>query len=387
MLREKLERMVKVMFTGLTMALCVTVFSPAAHVEAAMLEESEVNDTPATANSLPLNTWMRGVSQVSKDEDWYQITIPQGGASQVELVQDANNSNEYAKWQVNLFDINRHLLNDFIGKSGKTYILGLAPGKYYVQVKQYNQYGEKITYDLRVNHTVSDSWEKEIYYGDKNVGNANITYENKVYTGNLYSTSDVDWYRFKLTGNNKISLRFAMDDSVANPGKWKIQLSEYNSRKVLGTYYLTTNETLTVDKCSGDLLVKISSEYSADGDIYHLQLQKSAIKPATTPKPTQKPAAVVKPGTTRITSIKAGKCKAAIYWKKASNATGYYVYRATSPRGKYTRIAAVNGKTSYLDKKSLKSKRNYYYKIVSIRKSGSKVLASKASAYKGVKIK
>lgn len=388
MLREKMEKAARRVLAGLTMmTLCVSAFTPAVHVEAAMLEESESNDTPATANSLPLNTWMRGVSQVSKDEDWYQITIPQGGASQVELVQDANNSNEYAKWQVNLFDINRHLLNDFIGKSGKTYILGLAPGKYYVQVKQYNQYGEKITYDLRVNYTVSDSWEKEIYYGDKNVGNANIAYENKVYTGNLYSTSDVDWYRFKLTGNNKISLRFAMDDSVANPGKWKIQLSEYNSRKVLGIYYLTTNETLTADKCSGDLLVKISSEYSADGDIYHLQLQKSAIKPATTPKPTQKPAAVVKPGTTRITSIKAGKCKAAIYWKKASNATGYYVYRATSPRGKYTRIAAVNGKTSYLDKKSLKSKRNYYYKIVSIRKSGSKVLASKASAYKGVKIK
>lgn len=387
MVKEKLEKMVKVMFTGLTMALCVTAFTPTAHVEAAMLEESESNDTPATANSLPLNTWMRGVSQVSRDEDWYQITIPQSGASQVQLMQGEDNPYSNAAWEVNLFDINRHQLGNFRGRSGKTYVLGLALGKYYVQVKQDTRYGEQDTYKLQVNHTASDLWENEIYYGEKTPGNSNIVYENKVYTGNLYSTSDVDWYRFKLTGNNKISLRFAMDDSVANPGKWKVQLSEYSSRKVLGTYYLTTNEILTVDKCSGDLLVKISSEYSAAGDIYHLQFQKSAIKPAATPKPTQKPAAVVKPGTTRITSIKAGKCKAAIYWKKASNATGYYVYRATSPRGKYTRIATVNGKTSYLDKKSLKSKRNYYYKIVSIRKSGSKVLVSKASAYKGVKIK
>ena len=387
MLREKLERMVKAMFTGLTMALCVTAFSPAAHVEAAMLEESEVNDTPATANSLPLNTWMRGVSQVSKDEDWYQITIPQGGASQVELVQGQDNPYNNAAWKVKLFDINRHQMGDFKGKSGKTYVLGLAPGKYYVQVKQDTRSGEQDTYNLRVNYTVSDSWEKEIYYGDKNIENANITYENKVYTGDLYSTSDIDWYRFKLAGNNKISLRFAMDDTVTKACEWKVELFEYNSKKALGKYFLKTNETLTVDKCSGDLLVKVSNYLSSAGSIYHLQLQKSAIKPATTPKPTQKPAAVVKPGTTRITSIKAGKCKAAIYWKKASNATGYYVYRATSPRGKYTRIAAVNGKTSYLDKKSLKSKRNYYYKIVSIRKSGSKVLASKASAYKGVKIK
>ena len=50
-------------------------------------------------------------------------------------------------------------------------------------------------------------------------------------------------------------------------------------------------------------------------------------------------------------------------------------------------IATVNGKTSYKDKKSLKSKKTYYYKIVSYRKSGSKILKSKTSAYKKVKVK
>ena len=39
------------------------------------------------------------------------------------------------------------------------------------------------------------------------------------------------------------------------------------------------------------------------------------------------------------------------------------------------------------DKKSLKSKKTYYYKIVSYRKSGSKILKSKTSAYKKVKVK
>lgn len=379
MLREKVERVAKTVFAGLTMALCVAAFSPAAPVEAATLQESEPNETPAEANQLPLNTWMRGVSQVYGDEDWYQFVIPQSGVSQVQLALGEDNPDDDSEWYVTLLDEDRHQFNNFYVKSGKTYALGLAPGKYYVKVKQKNRYGEKDSYNLRVNYTASDSWEREIYYGNKNPENANIAYVNKVYTGNLYSYADVDWYRFKLTGNNKLSLRFAMDDTVSNPGEWKIELSEYNSRKVLGTYRLDTNETLTINKCSGDLLVKVSNGSYAAGDIYHLQLQRSEIKPAAKP--------VVKPGTTKITSIKAGKRRAAIYWKKASNATGYYVYRATSPRGKYTRIATVTGKTSYLDKKSLKSKKNYYYKIVSIRKSGSKVLTSKASAYKGVKIK
>ena len=157
---------------------------------------------------------------------------------------------------------------------------------------------------------------------------------------------------------------------------------------------MDTNETLTVDKCSGDLIVKVWSGYGgAIGDIYHLQLATTPIisssntnvKPSTSS--TKKPATVKKPSVTKITSIKAGKRKATVRWKKASNATGYYVYRATSPRGKYKKVATVTGRTYYTDKKSLKSRKNYYYKVVSIRKSGSKVLKSKASGYKRVKVK
>lgn len=232
------------------------------------------------------------------------------------------------------------------------------------------------------------------YYGDKSLSNANIVYANKIYTGKLYCRDDVDWYRFKLNGNNKLSLRFTIDDTVSNPEIWRIELIEYNSRKSLGRYDLDTNETLTVDKCSGDLIVKVWSGYGgAIGDIYHLQLATTPIisssntnvKPSTSS--TKKPATVKKPSVTKITSIKAGKRKATVRWKKASNATGYYVYRATSPRGKYKKVATVTGRTYYTDKKSLKSRKNYYYKVVSIRKSGSKVLKSKASGYKRVKVK
>ncbi len=39
-----------------------------------MLQESEPNDNLATANQLPLNTWMRGIMEEDNYEtDWYQI--------------------------------------------------------------------------------------------------------------------------------------------------------------------------------------------------------------------------------------------------------------------------------------------------------------------------
>lgn len=392
MLGERVKKLTKLMLTGLTMALCVVAFSPTVKTEAAMLQESEPNDNPAQANQLPLNTWLRGCSEVYQDQDWYQFTIPENGLTEIELGRTAENTNGN-KWDIYLEDINRHELAAFYTNSLK-YKIGLAPGKYYLKVQQSAGYGATVTYKLKVNYSKSDSWEQERYYGEKTLTNANIAYVNKQYTGKLYCNYDVDWYHFKLAGNNKLSLRFTIDDSVSDPGSWEVQFIEYNSRKILGetSYRVNANETLTIDKCSGDLIVKVSNWGASIGDIYHLQLSATPLTSYsnTTVKPsksTTKTSTIKKPSATKITSIKAGKRKATIRWKKASKATGYYVYRATSPRGKYKKVATVTGKTSYTDKKSLKRKKNYYYKVVSIRKSGSKVVKAKASAYKRVKIK
>ena len=73
MLREKVTKLAKIMFTGLTMALCVTALNPAVTAKAEdMLQESEPNDNPATANQIPLNTWVRGEVGYQK-EDWYYM--------------------------------------------------------------------------------------------------------------------------------------------------------------------------------------------------------------------------------------------------------------------------------------------------------------------------
>ena len=70
MLREKVTKLAKIMFTGLTMALCVTALNPAVTAKAEdMLQESEPNGNPATANQLPLNTWVKGIPSDNYDED------------------------------------------------------------------------------------------------------------------------------------------------------------------------------------------------------------------------------------------------------------------------------------------------------------------------------
>lgn len=357
MLREKVTKLAKIMFTGLTMALCVTAVNPAVTVKAEdMLQESEPNGNPATANQLPLNNWVKGISSDNYDEDWYQFTIQNPGESHIEIRPDATVSDGSCEWHVKLYDANRRELRNWYAHSWSDYQFGWTPGKYYIRITR--RYNDDDTYNLKVNYTPSNQWEKERYYGDKNLNNANIISLNKQYTGNLYDSYDVDYYRIRLKGTNGISLKFLIDDTVANPDTWRIEFIEYKSRKSLDYYYVSTNETLTIPRCSGDLLIKISNRYTTSNcDLYHIQ-------------------ATSKLSATVITSLKGGRHSANLRWKKVSNATGYYIYRSTSENGYYKKVATVKGKTSYTDKKSLKKSGYYYYKIVAYRKSGSKTLKS-----------
>jgi len=384
MLKERITKLTKLLFAGATMALCVAAINPAVQIQADTFEEQEPNDVPANATALPVNTWMRGISVKSSDTDYYSIIIPEGnGCAQVEFKSGDDNPKDNAKWSVYLYDQERHQLNYFSGNSGKSYVLGLAPGKYYIKVKSITGYGPQCSYNLKVNYTSSDQWEKEQYYGNKSLINANPVKVNNLYTGNIYTGSDKDYYRVKLNGTNDVTLKFMIDDSVDVPGKWKVDFYEANTKKLLKadkSSAISANETRKV-RCTGDLIVKIGSVSNAAGKIYHIQASAKTYKPAVV-KPV-----VVKPSATTITTAKAGKRQATISWKKAKNATGYYVYRSTNSRSGYKKIATVTGRTSYTDKKSLKSKKTYYYKVVSIRKSGSKVLTAKSSAYKAVKVK
>lgn len=92
------------------------------------------------------------------------------------------------------------------------------------------------------------------------------------------------------------------------------------------------------------------------------------------------------PKAASISSLTSKKSKqAVIKWKKIKGATTYQVYRSTSKKGKYTRIASTS-KASYTDKKA-KGGKKYFYKIRTGKKSGTKTYYSGYSKVKSVKVK
>ena len=95
------------------------------------------------------------------------------------------------------------------------------------------------------------------------------------------------------------------------------------------------------------------------------------------------------PAKPKITSTSSTKNSITLKWGKVKSADGYRVYRYDSKTKKWKTLATVkNGKTSYVDKKSLKSKTTYKYKVKAYHKwMYGGTFWGDASAVKSVKTK
>ena len=99
--------------------------------------------------------------------------------------------------------------------------------------------------------------------------------------------------------------------------------------------------------------------------------------------------AMTTPDKAVIKSTSSTKNSITLKWGKVKSADGYRVYRYDSKTKKWKTLATVkNGKTSYVDKKSLKSKTTYKYKVKAYHKwmYGGTIWGD-ASAAKSVKTK
>lgn len=87
-------------------------------------------------------------------------------------------------------------------------------------------------------------------------------------------------------------------------------------------------------------------------------------------------------------SLKTNNNTVSVSWKKTNGASGYYIYRATSKNGKYSKIKTItSGKTlKYTDKK-VKLGKTYYYKVIPFKKISGKSVKSASSEIKSIVLK
>ena len=90
-------------------------------------------------------------------------------------------------------------------------------------------------------------------------------------------------------------------------------------------------------------------------------------------------------GKVKTVHAKAGKTSTSLSWSSVKTAKTYEVYRATSEKGTYKKVATVKGK-HYTDKKLSKGK-TYYYKVRACKTQGTKSVAGALSGVKKVTTK
>lgn len=97
---------------------------------------------------------------------------------------------------------------------------------------------------------------------------------------------------------------------------------------------------------------------------YPAHLHKNGNCPYTYTPPKKTVKKITAP-TVKVSAVNAAYIK--VSWGKRTNATKYYVYRATSKTGNYKRIIAT--KKTYYNDKTVQNNKTYYYKVKAMAKN------------------
>ena len=350
--------------------------------------ENEYNDTNAAANTISANKNYSGILYKSTDVDWYKVKITDQGYFKIKFAVDdsVNVDNIHYGWDVSVYDSSLNEIKTYSKITGSVTepVLPYAPGTYYVKVCANFDYSDGYAptdciYKLNVVTKASSTWESEKNDTQKTATSMSL---NKKYSGIFTNSSDVDWYKINVKNPGVVKIALAKDKSVSVDDVkdgWNVYVYNKAGDKVLDKMEgvkSSSSVKLTLKKGTYYIKVCAASSYSDSYIPTQCIYKLSAMYSKT-------------PAQVTIKNVKGGKKQETITWKKASGATGYYVYRSTSKKGKYKKIATIKkaSTVSYKDKKSLKSKKTYYYKVVAYRTENGVTATGKASAVKSAKTK
>lgn len=232
------------------------------------------------------------------------------------------------------------------------------------RIKQYVNLG------LEPKHYTSAQWKKITSIRDqaiRNIQAAQLEEQiEEIYTKageDLYAITEI---KFPLEGETIVDeLSSKLEDYVDS-----LNDENYSEAALERIYEIWSN--------ADDALMYAETRAQAQ-KIYDTAIAKIKAVPTI-----QQEIAAIKKATPKITSVKSINSNSLkVSWKKVSGVSGYAVYRATTPKGKYSKIKTVKG-TSLKDT-GLKLGKTYYYKIRAYKTLNNSSYYSNASkAVKGV---
>lgn len=235
-------------------------------------DQYEPNDRMANAFKLDAKSGtITGSFHQTADRDWYSVTFKEDGKLQLTLEgstarMDLGLSIQREGGSLSLYDENGEGMNEW------TPVMSVTPGTYYIRVHNANSLEASPTvgtYMLRLDYKpeLTDPNEPN----DKSY-EALVMNPGTEYKGVIHSTSDIDWFQFRMTSAGIVRLQVA-----GVPADASLKLEAYDkrmSRIVLGSTG-TTGKLQTQEQVlqPGVYYVKLTSSRAFTNQYYRLSFQ------------------------------------------------------------------------------------------------------------------
>lgn len=228
--------------------------------------EQENNDSKSNSNKINTDTDYFGNIQrrddVYADQDYFEFKTTEDGYFNIDFSPESIDTEDVQLgWNIDIFNNETLLYTGSSLKNLKTPNFAFAKNtQIYVKISPKTDYylfvPTGIDYKIKVNFVKSSNWEKE---SNNSKGKANsIAIGKKVY-GNLLSSSDEDYLKFKTTKSGTMQLAFGasnIDDEDLKLG-WNITVIINNKNVYSGTRITQAYKALKSFKVKKGSLVYI----------------------------------------------------------------------------------------------------------------------------------
>ena len=237
-------------------------------------QEDGSNDTKKKPTSLSSNKVKYGNLCDESDIDFYKYKVDVTGHFDVTVT---NEDSTVANWNIQIYDskwneIDEYRLNSDYGYAATSIDYSFKKGTIiYVKISGVS-YGDFVgdTYSIKVNASKSSNYEKE---GNNKYSQATKLTKGKSVKGNLYVSTDKDYYVYKATkkGTTKMGFYVDVDDESVGSG-WKVVVYDSSKKKVKTVTNIKSDTTIifkTAKNKNYYMVVSAQSSYSVPRGIQY----------------------------------------------------------------------------------------------------------------------
>ena len=243
-------------------------------IAAAQINETEPNNTPATAQRIVLGaTYLGKLSSGTPADtaDFFHFSLANSGNIALRLKPQTPGTDSFSSWRVGVWDYaaNKNLLSFIVTpaeQTGAAINLGLAAGNYNISVTLNQGRVTDIPYLLTATYVAANNYEQE--FNDSPAAAQLINFGTE-YVGRIQSraapaAAEFDYYKLDITNSGNLTLRF----KPQTPGSdyfsgWRVGLRDYATDKELLSLVATAGDpagrTVSVGLTTGNYYIRVET--------------------------------------------------------------------------------------------------------------------------------